>query len=333
VFQSRVSMPRLRLCLAVALASAALPAAASAAVPPNDNYLASSSLNQPGTPLTLETPFSVDTTDATVQANMFDFNSQGQPFNGPPQAEPTTCGATSIGKTVWYDFHPDVDGDFYVTVSSTGGTAFTPVLALYEWQLDSSRITSTVTCAAKNELVAPGVKKGKHYTLQLGGSGGAGGPLSGTIDFFPDSDDDGVYDVGSPKDACPTTPGTSNGCPPELRASPSINYDRAGGGIRISSFVVNNVPKGATVKARGGGTTQTVKAKKAGKVTLSKLAGRSANAGSSIELRVTLGRTGSGKYKFGATGAYFKWPVKAGSLGTRVSRCLHAGSNKLERCR
>jgi hypothetical protein len=314
------------------LASAALPAAASAAPPANDNYLASSSLNQPGTPLTLEVPLNVDTTEATTQANMFDFNSQGQPFNGPPQAEPTTCGATSFGKTVWYDLHPDVDGDLYVSVSPSGGVAFTPVLALYEWRLEDSRIARTVTCEPANALPAPGLKKGKHYTLQIGGVGGAGGRLSGTIDFFPDRDDDGFYDVGSPKDECRTTPGTSNGCPPELRVSPSINYDRAGGGIRISRFVVSNVPKGATIKARGGGATQTVKAKKAGKVTLSKLAGRSASAGSNIELRVTLGRTGTGKYKFGATGAYFKWPVKAGSLGTRVSRCLHAGSGKIERC-
>jgi len=78
--------------IAFSIAGLAFLAAASAAVPPNDNYLASSSLNQPGTPLTLETPFSVDTTDATVQANMFDFNSQGQPFNGPPQAEPLSLG-------------------------------------------------------------------------------------------------------------------------------------------------------------------------------------------------------------------------------------------------
>jgi len=329
-------MPALRLCIAASLMAASLIAAPSRAVaapPPNDNYLASSSLNQPGTTMPLEVPFDVDTTEATTQANMFDLDSQGQPFNGPPQAEPLTCGSTSVGKTVWYDFHPNVDGDFYVTVSSSGGTAFTPVLSLYEWNLTDSRITSTVTCAAKTELVAPGVKKGKHYTLQLGGSGGAGGPLSGTIDFFPDRDDDGVYDNGAQKDECPTTPGTSNGCPPELRVSPSINYDRSGGGIRISSFVVNGVPKGATVKARGGGATQTLKAKKAGKVTLSKLVGRGASAGSSIELRVTLGRSGTGKYKYGATGAYFKWPVKAGSLGTRVARCLHAGSGKIERCR
>jgi hypothetical protein len=327
-------MPRFRLCLALVLASAALPAAASAAPPANDNYLGSSSLNQPGTAMPLEIPFSVDTTEATTQANMFDFDSQGQPFNGPPQAEPLSCGSTSVGKTVWYDFHPNVDGDFYVTVSSSGGTAFTPVLSLYEWTLQDSRLQlPVVRCAAATELVAPGVKKGKHYTLQLGGSGGAGGPLSGTIDFFPDRDDDGVYDNGPQKDECPTTPGTSNGCPPELRVSPSINYDRSGGGIRISSFVVNSVPKGATVKARGGGATQTVKAKKTGKVTLSKLVGRGASAGSSIELRVTLGRSGTGKYKYGATGAYFKWPVKAGGLGTRVARCLHAGSGKIERCR
>lgn len=326
-------MPRLSLCLAALVAGAALPAAASAAVPPNDNYLGSSPLNAPGKPLPPETSFSVDTTDATTQANMFDVNSQGVPLNGPLQAEPTTCGSVSYGKTVWYDLHPDVDGDFFVTVAPSGGVAFTPVLALHEWRLMDSRITRTVRCLAATDLPVAGLKKGAHYTLQIGGVAAAGGQLNGTIDFFPDRDDDGVYDNGTQKDECPTTPGTSNGCPPALRVSPSINYDRMGGGVRISSFVVSGVPKGATVKARGGGATQTVHAKKAGKVTLSKLVGRSASAGSSIELRVTLGRSGSGKYKFGATGSYFKWPVKAGALGTRVARCLHAGSGKIERCR
>jgi hypothetical protein len=326
-------MLRLRLCLAALVAAAAFPAAASAAVPPNDNYLASSSLNERGKPVPLEAPFSVDTTDATTQANLFDFNSQGVPLDGPPQAEETTCGSVSYGKTVWYDFHPDVDGDVYVTAAPSAGVAFTPVLRLYEWRLTDSRITRTVACAAATELVAPGVEKGKAYTLQVGGVNAMGGQLSGTINFFPDRDDDGVYDVGSPKDACPTTPGTGNGCPPDLRVAPSINYDRTGAGIRISGFTVSGVPKGATVTARGGGASQTVKAKKAGRVKLSKLVGRNAGAGSNIELRVTLGRTGTGKYKFGATGAYFKWPVKAGSLGTRVARCLHAGSGKIERCR
>jgi hypothetical protein len=67
-------------------------------------------------------------------------------------------------------------------------------------------------------------------------------------------------------------------------------------------------------------------------VTLSKLAGRSARAGSAVTLKITLGRSGSGKYKFGATGVSYKWPVKAGGLGRRVQQCLHVGTGKVERC-
>lgn len=81
-------------------------AAPAAAVPINDNYLSSLRLNDPGTRLNrTETLRAVsDTTGATVQSDVF-----APPMMGAP-AEPTICQGVSYGATIWYDFHPDVNG-------------------------------------------------------------------------------------------------------------------------------------------------------------------------------------------------------------------------------
>lgn len=319
----------MRLPLLTAAALLLVPAVAAAAPPVNDNYLGSTEINAPGTALPLDSPFTVDTTEATVQTDTFNPNKDGTPLGGGPP-ELTTCGATSYGKTVWYDIHPNVDGGLLVQASSAPGTpAFQPVLRLYEWNTSTSRITNTVACATPGPL-APNVKKGHAYTLQVGGVGGAGGPLNIDVTFLPDSDGDGILDVGDQKDACPTVPGIARdgGCPPTLNVAPSVLFDRVGGGVRITNLVVAKVPKGAKVTASAGGASQTIKAKKSGTVKLTKLAGRMPKAGSAITLKVTMARiAGSSTYKYGATGAYFKWPVKAGGLGTRVSKCLKVGSS------
>jgi hypothetical protein len=77
-----------------------------------------------------------------------------------------------------------------------------------------------------------------------------------------------------------------------------------------------------------------VRAKKQGRVVFNKLVGKTVRAGSKIELRVTLAKTGRGTYQFGATGSYFKWPVKASGLGPRQTRCIAVGTaSKLETCK
>jgi hypothetical protein len=317
-------MPRLRLCLALVLASAALPATASAAPPPNDNYLASTTI--------ASSPFTnvVDTTEATTQTDLFNPSKEGQPLGG-AGPESTSCNGTPIGKTIWYDLQPQDGGG--VEIKTAGYDA---AVAIYEWNPSDSKITKLVKCentAGATEDVILDVKGGKAYTFQVGGVNGASGPLTFNLDYFPDADGDGVFDA---LDDCRTTPGirASGGCPPSLRGkvSPSLTFANAGNGIRITRLAVDGVPKGAKVTASGGGTSQTVKAKKGGRVTLSKLAGRSARAGSTVTVKITLGRTGSGKYTFGATGVAYKWPVKAGGLGRRVQQCLHVGSGKVERC-
>ncbi len=320
-------MSPLRLCVAASLTAAALfaaPTLAAAAPPANDNYLASETIPS--------SPFSsvVDTTEATTQSDLFNPSAQGQPLGG-AGPESTSCNGTPIGKTVWYDLQPQDDGG--VEIKTAG---FDAAVAIYEWNPADSKITKLVKCenaAGATEDVILDVKGGKAYTFQVGGVNGASGQLTFNLDYFPDGDGDGVLDA---LDDCKTTPGiqASGGCPPSLRGkvSPSLTFANSGGGIRITRLSVDGVPKGAKVTASGGGTSQTVKAKKAGRVTLSKLVGRSARAGSAVTVKITLGRTGSGKYKFGATGVAYKWPVKAGGLGRRVQQCLHVGTGKVERC-
>jgi hypothetical protein len=318
----------MRLPLLTVAALLLAPAVAAAAPPVNDNYLASTAINKAGTPLPQDTPFTVDTTEATVQAHLFDFGPTGEPLGG-GDPETTTCNGASFGKTVWYDLHPDVDGGLLVQASSVPGTpAFSPVVTVYRWNPANSQIVATLGCSASGQL-APNLEKGASYTLQVGGLNAAGGPLNMDVTFFRDSDGDGLYDSIAPKDVCPTVPGIARdgGCPPALNVAPSVLYDRVAGGVRITGLVVAKVPKGAKVTAGAGGVSQTVKAKKAGTVKLTKLAGRTAKAGASIVLKVTMARTGKTTYKYGATGAYFKWPVKAGGLGTRVSKCLKVGTS------
>jgi len=50
-------------------------------------------------------------------------------------------------------------------------------------------------------------------------------------------------------------------------------------------------------------------------------------------VRVTLGRTGKGQYRYGAVGKYFRWPVSGGKLGKRKTSCLQPGSRKPTKCR
>src|SRR3954471_16719954 len=121
-------MPRLRLCLALVLASAALPRTGSAAPPPNDNYLASTTI--------ASSPFTnvVDTTEATTQADLFNPSKEGQPLGG-AGPESTSCNGTPIGKTVWYDLQPQSGGG--VEIKTAGYDA---AVAIYESNPNDSKI-------------------------------------------------------------------------------------------------------------------------------------------------------------------------------------------------
>lgn len=313
--------------LIVAAASLAAFAPAALAAPPvNDNYLASIPVDR------AEFVQTFDTTEATTQVDLFNPSRDGQPLGG-GSTENTMCKGTGFGKTVWFDLATPNGGAAEIKAGATG---FTPVVAVYEWSPSNSQITRMVDCTplAGGELQLA-LKKGGNYTIQVGGAGGAGGAASLNVDYFPDSDGDGEFDA---LDKCPEVAGIARfgGCPPELRVVPSVGFNRTGSGVSITRLVVDRVPKGARVvaKVRGGGS-QTVQAKKTGTVTLGKLVGKTVRAGGNIEISVTLGaQRGSATYKYGATGSYFKWPVKANGLGKRTTRCIVAGTkSKLETCK
>jgi hypothetical protein len=329
-------MPSSRLALTAAAAAAALafPAAAAAAPPPNDNYLASTSIvTQQGT-VPLEFAERLDTTEATTQPDMFNPNRDGQPFGG-GDPEPTSCGAgqPAFGRTAWWDFKPQSAGG--VEIRASGG--FDVVLAVYEWSEQTSRITSTVRCQnaeVGSESMLLEVSRGTNYTVQVGGLANTGGPLQFRLDYFPDTDGDGVLDG---PDKCRTRQGiqAAGGCPPELRATPRIRYDGVAGGIRITSLAIDDVPRGARaeVRCRRCGGKVTARARRAGVLKLNRFVGREVRNGDRIEVRITQPRARSGRYRFGAIGKYYRWPVTGDGLGDRVSRCTNPGSRRLIKCR
>jgi hypothetical protein len=316
----------MRIALSLLAAGAALcfPAAALAAPPVNDNYLASTRvlLDDP------ELSISVDTTEATTQADIFQPNADGQPLGGGP-AEQASCNGTAFGKTVWYDLAPPTNYGLQLRASA----AFPVAIAVYEWNPKTSLITKQVACSANAtaEDLLPTLDAKKNYTVQVGGVNGAGGAIGLNWTFFPDSDNDGAYD---PIDDCPQVAGIGNsGCPPTLRVTPRVLFQNTGTGIILSRLFVERVPKGAKVVASAGGTKQTVKAKKTGTVTLTKFTGKAIAAGKRISVKVTMkAQGGKGKYRNGATGLYRRWTAKVGGLKSIPDRCLNAKTGKSEKC-
>ena len=312
----------MRLLIATVVAFLAAPALAAAAPPVNDAYLASLPVT------TADFTATTDTTEATTQTDLFNPSATGAPLGG-GDAEPTTCKGTPIGKTVWYDLAPQADGD--VVIRATG---FATVVAVHEWSAQTSRITRAVDCsanAAAEDLVVS-VRAKRHYTIQVGGAGGAGGPLNLKVDYLPDRDRDGQYD---PLDKCPTVAGIERfgGCPPELSSRPRLTFANTSSGIQISRLWVERVPKGGKVVVRCGGCgSQTLKASRAGTVELSRFLGRAANAGATISVKVTMARGGTGTYRFGATGKFQSWRVRAGAIKASPERCLNVRTGKSERC-
>lgn len=316
----------MRLTLLITAAVLALPATAAAAPPPNDNYLASTTIAAE------EYTDTVDTTEATTQPDLFNPNRDGLPFGG-GDPEPTSCGGASpFGKTAWWDFKAPSDGG--VELKANGG--FDVVVAVYTWSERTSKITRTVRCqndgAGSEDLLIPRVSEGTNYTIQVGGANNAGGPVKLEFTYFPDTDGDGILD--DTPDKCRRQAGIPRfgGCPPELRSTPRVLYQSVGSGLRITGLEIDDVPKGARAEVRCGRKV-TRKATRKGTLKVNGCAGRMIDAGSNIQVRVTLGRTGKGQYKYGAVGKYYRWPVSGGRLGKRKTSCLQPGSRKPTKCR
>jgi hypothetical protein len=316
----------------VALAWLALTATAQAAPPPNDNYLASFQMSD-GERVAREFRDQQNTAEATTQADLFNPNRDGQPFGG-GGPETTTCGPTSFGKTVWYDFLPEVPGGVQINASG-----FDTVVNVYEYNVSDAKIVRSVLCqndstGTSEEVVLPdNVRGGRAYTVQVGGVNGAAGLLDFNFLFFPDTDNDGTLDDNP--DRCPELAGprTFAGCPPELRTSSTIGTVGTSNGARITLLELTRVPSGARVEARCRrcGVSQTVRRARRATVRLSRFVGREAPAGATLEIRVTRGRSGSGRYEFGAFGKVFRYEFERGGVGSRAVRCTLPGKRAVRR--
>jgi len=314
----------MRLPLLLAAVALALPASATAAPPPNDNYLASTIVtnSQAGSlPIEWTDPAPPDTLEATTQADLFNPDQSGAPGSG-GGAEPLTCGGATIGKTVWYDLHPPTWGGVDLTVSG-----FDVAVGVYKWDPDTNRITKTVRCqnsdASTSEELLFNVSKGSNYTVQVGGVNGAGGQLAFKLFYFRDSDHD--LTVDEHPDECRLIPGTrGDGCPPTVTGSPRY----ANVGRRLTMLLVQNVQKGSTVEASCSGCGKRFRktARRSGTVKVKSFAGRTISAGGHLVVRIRHKATGRGRFKFGAFGLYYSYKVTDQGIGKRTDRCLNPGS-------
>jgi hypothetical protein len=304
-------------------------ATAGAAPPVNDNYLSSLQMVRAnGVARTFRS--AVDTTEATTQADLFDPNRDGIPFGG-AGPEDTNCGGVEYGKTVWYDFAPEVFGGVQILAAG-----YDTVVRVYEYDPQTSLITRTVVCQndsadpAEDVILRP-VSAGHAYTVQVGGVGAAAAAASGKLDFrfffFADRDRDEILDAAP--DRCPTQPGiaAAGGCPPALNPNPRLSFQNVPNGIRVTRLEVEQLPPGARVEARcrkcGLKQSRTVRG---GSVKLDGFVGKDLPANASLELFATRPRTQSGRYRYGAIGTYIRYDIKAGSLGRRTVECLPPGS-------
>jgi hypothetical protein len=336
----------LRVTLAVAAIGCLIPTAASAAPPENDNYLQSTRVVENGVwPVAEEIANAVNTTEATVQSDLFNPSLTGGPGSG-GGAEPTTCRTdrgenVRFGKTVWYDVTANQPG--VIAIRATG---FDSVVSIYEFDPQTGALRDFVGCTNKpgiEEEAFPPISRGEAFTVQIGGldtgAGPAFGPLQASFEFFPDRDRDEVYDE---IDKCDRQKGVeaAAGCPPRLRAIPAIGYDvLSNGRTRIVRLAVGSVRRGDKVQARcrgGCSLSQTRTVKRAGTIALKRFVGRTLPAGARIELRVTHARDNKpgSTYRFGAIGAYTRWDMRAGRRPKRTDRCLRPGSSTpRKRCR
>ena len=294
---------------AVTCATAAV--AQTPGAPENDHYLQSLRLNDPGTRLERrDTLRDVrDTTNATVQSDVL-----SPPESGGP-AEPTSCGGVEFGKTIWYDFYPDVRG-----LTRIRASGFDTVVSVVPFNRRTgvpdfgSRLCFNESTSTTEEALVE-VRRGGSYTIQLGGVNGAAGSLEFLFDFLADTDGDGVLDDN---DRCRTLAGSSRGgCPPRLRADSTIRALPTAGGIQVLALSVRAPRRSRVAVSCSRGCTREVKRAKS-TVRFRRIRGRSLAAGSRIVIRVTRRRS---------IGTYIVYRIQRGNF-KKIERCLNPGSRK-----
>jgi hypothetical protein len=293
----------------------ALPSVAFGQAPVNDNYLQSLRLNDPGTRLERrDTLRDVrDTTSATVQSDVFSPPQSG----GPPEL--TSCHGTGFGKTVWYDFYPDVNG-----LTRLRASGYDTVLTVVPFNRKTavpnfaSALCSNASSSTTEEYLVE-VRKGGSYSIQIGGVADSGGSLELLFDFLADTDGDGVLDT---VDRCDKLDGPSgnNGCPRRQRVNVTLRALPTATGIEIDGLTVA-AKRGSrvVVTCSKGCRKQTKRAHS--KVGFPGLRGTMLPAGAKLDIRVT---------KSGYFGEFTRYTVLPGNF-KKIERCTNPGSRKLRR--
>lgn len=254
-----------------------------------DHYLEGVTINRPDGRLR-SSGDTVDTSGATTQADLFvpGGNAIGVP-------EPTSCQGTGYGKTVWYDFVPHVDGDVLLQASAT----FDSVISIVRFSRRTARPLGSFQCAntlatSLEQARITSVRRGRAYSVQVGGVGNTGGVLDFDLNFTP-------YRV---------------------RARPRLAFQLTPGGVRLVNLRVNAARRpGAgrprvVVRCRPGCGRQV---KRGHRTSFRRLRGRRLRAGGRLVISVK---------RRGEIGAHFVYEIRRGKLPVQVKRCLQPGSRK-----
>jgi hypothetical protein len=284
-----------------------------------DNYLESSPLNAPGSRLERRDTLVdyVNTAFATTQPLLLP--------GGPP--EPTTCGPAPYGKTVWYDFYPDVHG-FMQIRAETVPPGFNPVIGATRFDRATGRPLGNFLCANDSNLSSETflveVNRRRAYTTQIGGVNNTGGNLTMRFDFVPDIDADGIFDEN---DSCPRIPGSrrGRGCPPRLRADVKLRARPTATGVQIVGLSVAASRRSRVeVACSRRRCRRTVIRRIRRRTGIRRLTNVNLPAGTDVVIRVT---------RRGAIGAWIRYRISRGDF-RKTQRCLNPGSRKPRRsCR
>jgi hypothetical protein len=347
----------LKRALAIALtAAAALPAAAGAQSvinpPEGDNYLQPVALSDFSSPAPFpktEIGFVADTTNYTIQGDMFNPDGRGQPSSGGP-VEPHNCGTTDYGKTIWSVFHADRYGLMRITTAGP----FDSVIGLVPFKGPLTDPTPRIdlgVCIDRlsgfEEELQSFVSPGHWYAVQVGGIGATqGGQIQVKFDYQPPPalNADAVLTwksppgggvkstklvVTAPKGSKVTVSCTKHGC----SAPRAFTVKKAAAFRPIGTVGPGAGASGATmVPASGSGAVQTAGAPKASAARLytgkaqvhaakrfTLLKNKSLKAGSKLVVLVTAP---------GWIGKYFSWPVTKNGVSAKSVKCTKPGATK-----
>ena len=280
----------------MALLSAAPASADEQIAPPKaDAYLQPVFLNS-GNPFAARDTlsFSADTTSYTAQGSLYDpqFDANGNPVKGPAgPAEPTTCGSTKYGRTIWTAFHASKYGVANISATST---SFDEVIRVVPFENPSSNPAPDLpgSCfddsAGFTQTASGIVTPGQWFAVQVGGTAGkkatAGGPVQVKIALDP---------------------------PPVVDGTAVLRWSHG----RVSSLKVAGVTKGARVALSCSKHACRSVRKTATKAKFTLLSNRKVKKGAVVTVKVTA---------TGYIGKQFVW--RAGG-GKQVS-CMNPGSTK-----